>query len=256
MGDYTFLRLEVSVRPVARVLERVPGVTVTGDRSDPPEEAAPASSAPPTDDARGGETPPPSEAGGEPQVSVDDETVATGGLTDRLPPVVREWGLLAVGVVFLGLGAASTALWIVLRRKRAGDESDLEEPTVDSFDEPVDEWRQAPTRADEPTTGERAAEAVDSEAEVSTTASTVLDQEPEPEGTGIRDPAAEDPSVAADEPVSPDEFEDAEEESERRPDREVGAIDVAPVLGMAFLATAAALVKWAQGESSDETTVR
>lgn len=285
MRDYTFLRLDISVRPVARVLEKVPGVTVTGESDEaerrdedeellgpvPDEVERGSATVPPSDAGRGGETPPPSEDDDLSPFEAE-EPADSGGLADRLPPVVREWGLLAAGVVLLLLGVASTVLWAVLRRKRDGDESEFDESGVDSFDEPVDEWR--PDRTDDEAPVERdTPEADDRESAVPTAesaASTVLDQEPDTTAA-VEEASESAPTAPTEEATALDEFDepetveetevveaedDGEAEPERPAPREVGAVDVAPLLGMGFLVVAAALVKWAQGESPDETTVR
>ena len=268
MRDYTVLRLDVTVGPVARVLRKVPGVTVGEDHAESADEEGPEGTPIQYESSRAstGETPPPSEPDGSVTLDVDDE--ADGGLADRLPPVVREWGLLVVGVLFLLVGVASAVLWAIRRRKEDGDEAtDDEWSTVDSFDEPVDEWRpddESPRRRGAEGGTDAADERqpiTDSDGETSETAeATVLgaeSQEDEPTAevdTGALSATVDrtEPETTAEEAPVPED--DAESESST--EHEAESIDVAPLLGMGFLAVAAAVVKWAQRESADEASVR
>ncbi|MFC6862178.1 hypothetical protein ACFQGE_01740 [Halomicroarcula sp. GCM10025817] len=251
MRDYTFIRVEANVGPAARVLRKVPGVAV-GDESAAPAEGdgfgAPR--------AGPGETPPPSDAVVDVSAGADDDS--EGGLMDRLPPAVREYGLLLVGVLFLLVGIASAALWW-LRRRGADEDSEAEPPTVDSFDEPVDEWR--PDSDEDTGMGDTGDVATSQESEstdepesgdpTDTAEPTLLDEEAATmeASAGELDsgPAVDSPAVVTEEAES-----DAERESADSTSRTAGSVDVAPLLGMGFLAVAAAVVKWSQRDTAGE----
>ncbi|MFC7020012.1 MULTISPECIES: hypothetical protein [Haloarcula] len=261
MRDYTFVRVETEVGPAARVLRRVPGVAV-GDESGEPAER---------DDfdawrAGPGETPPPNDTAVDVSAGTDDDS--EGGPTDRLPPVVREYGLLVVGVLFLLVGVASAVLWWL--RRRNADEAADQPPMVDSVDEPVDEWRPdsdedtatadtgdvAAGRGSEPTGRPRTVELTD------TAESTVLREEaasagPSADAAGtasaVEAPPAGGEGSAGDGPA--DGVQAATEDDAASADPTSGAagsVDVAPLLGMGFLAVTAAVVKWAQRDTGGE----
>lgn len=259
MRDYTVLRLEVDVGPAARVLRKVPGVAVGEDRPEPNEaEGGPRSDEAPR--ASPGETPPPSESDAGVTLDADDE--ADGGLKERVPPVVREWGLLVVGVLFLIVGVVSAVLWAVKRRKEGDGDAADELATVDSFDEPVDEWRPddeaSGPRGDEEESDDTDRQQV-TDTDTETAEATVLGAESS-EGDSAADVDSDEPSVEEDRAAfaaaSVEEPTGDDEEPVTPAGREVGSVDVAPLLGMGFLAVAAAVVKWAQRESGDETPVR
>ena len=261
MRDYTFIRVEADVGPAARVLRTVPGVAVGDESGEPAEE----------DDfdaprAEPGETPPPSDTAVDVSAGADDD--AEGGLTDRLPPVVREYGLLVVGVLFLLVGVASAALWW-LRRRNADDAAD-QPPMVDSFDEPVDEWRpdsDAATATEdtgdvttdqggEPTDGPQTVDLTDT-AESTVASEEAASARPSADAAGtasaVEAPPAGDGESGGDGPAdgaqaaTEDDGESADPTS-----RAAGSVDVAPLLGMGFLAVAAAVVKWAQRDTGGE----
>ncbi|MFC7249720.1 hypothetical protein ACFQJ5_07710 [Halomicroarcula sp. GCM10025324] len=265
MRDYTVLRVDVDFGPATRVLRKVPGVSVGDDH----EESAAEEEVPLQDESQRpspGETPPPSEPDVDEPFDPDDQ--GDGGLTDRLPPVVREWGLLVVGVLFLLVGVASGALWW-LRRRNAGSEASADGlSAVDRFDEPVDEWR--PERdADDTSIVELGGETTHESADDGSTVDVVRTTEdpgpeeettpldPTPSGVGAEEAIESPLEATAGEDRAEDDTEGEDEDETAttptsRADQEAGSVDVAPLLGLSFLAVGAAVVRWAQRESADE----
>ena len=240
MSRYTFLRVEVDSGVVKRILDATPGVDVVDDAdAEPPDHT----SADRTDD-----TEPLAEA---------------GGFSEKLPDedsAVRQYGLLGVGVSFVLLGVATVGIWWYRRRGGADEtdehtefESAVETPTSGldelSADEPSRSESSASAPASEtdddltltaPSSGDEA----DTEA-VGRTEDDESDAEPV-DRTEDRD-EVEWTTKQTDEP-EPTADEDSEA-SEPTPDtRTDGSVDVAPLLGVAFVAISGAVVRWLQGE--------
>ena len=240
MSRYTFLRVEVDSGVVKRILDATPGVDVVDDAdAEPPDHT----SADRTDD-----TEPLAEA---------------GGFSEKLPDedsAVRQYGLLGVGVSFVLLGVATVGIWWY-RRRGGADETDEHtefESAVETPTSGLDELS-----ADEPSRSESSASAPASETDddLTLTAPSSGD-EADTEAVGrTEDDEADTEAVGrtedrdevewttkqTDEP-EPTADEDSEA-SEPTPDtRTDGSVDVAPLLGVAFVAISGAVVRWLQGE--------
>lgn len=256
MSRYTVLRVEVDSGVVKRILDATPGVDVVEDADAESPDRRPADR---TDDVE--------------PLDTDDE----GGLSSKLPDedsAVRQYGLLGVGVSFVLLGVATVGIWWYRRRSGSAEadahaefdratetDDDTEfEPTVDtptiSTDDPLgtDESTSAP-RADTdddltltPPSGEDATDERD-EADAEP-ASRTVDDDAEPAGRTEDRDEVEWTTKRTDEPEpTADETDDADEEAAPTPDaRTGGSIDVAPLLGVAFIAISGAVVRWIQGD--------
>lgn len=249
MRDYTVLRVSVDTDAVATALDAIPGITVVepDDRSDsgrvdvlPDRETA-------DEDAATSETSDAAEPPFEP--------------SEDAAPAWREYGLLGVGASLVMLGIATVGIWWY--RRRNGDETDEWTPESE-MPAPVD-----PDAVDRSTTDAETPAPTVTSPEASTMddddadGQTVLgdemaDADDDPPGrtedreevewttptetVSTADPKSQ-PSAEPDEsaPESPPETDEAETPADPR-----DQVDVAPLLGVAFLAVSGAVVRWVQ----------
>ena len=159
--------------------------------------------------------------------------------------VVKTYGLLGLGISMVMLGIATVGIWVYLRRKGDGDESETPPPAA-GLD-----------------TGEPAATGLSAtETELSTSdppsvvtpdeeSASETDERPHGRTEGdrsdvewtTRDTTPESEPATDDEPAVEDITAPATDEAESRPTEPV---DAAPLLGAAFLAVTGAVVKWLQ----------
>lgn len=280
MGEYTLLRIDVDAGVVAMVLDAIPGVSVADDAIDAGDEPAasrrPAPvdtqprtdvTAPPADRQRypptPGETPPPSVAGDGPE----DE----GGIK----AMWQQWGLLGVGALLVATGLAIVGLWWY-RRRSGGDD---EEPHLSSDDRPVSprSARRRPTGSSDAAESRTASSLSRSERPSGrdTDTASVADEGGTDSEDGDRSDAERDvatePSADSTETVlgeTPDRESEPTVDESGTDDRALRSrlrpswpqvtpketkMDIAPLLGMAFLVVSAAVVRWATRGRDRET---
>lgn len=254
MSDGIVLRLAVDSDALGAVLDRLPGVAVVDDLADP-------TAADTTDDADDGEPP------------TDD---AEPG---RLAALVGEWGLLGLGVGFVGLGLATVALWWT----RRGDDAEPEivpggadESVSTVLDERTAEDGEAvgdtavPAGTDDGHTVDRGPPAPE---QTTTDPGAHTDSSGEADGDAVdgtagraREEGDSGESAAADaargDVADEGGVEDEGASGERAPDEREseddadvlrrGDVDPAPLIGAAFLAVVGVVVRWLGGaEGSD-----
>ncbi|MDS0277305.1 hypothetical protein NDI85_05835 [Halomicroarcula sp. S1AR25-4] len=253
MGDYTILRVDVDAGVVARVLDAVPGVAVAEAEASTVADEAVAGTAPAGSRGTTAET----------ECGPDADT----GTEAEAPSALREWGLLGVGVSLVLLGIATVGIWWYRRRDGGDDESlaggETPPPTT-KVDRPTAGSAGGGTTAAGPssatTEGDEAEEtpAPDDSATAreESVASTVLDEEPTPEDAEPNGRTEDRSNVEwatkdARDRQTESESGDAETADEPTP-RPGGSVDVAPLLGVAFLAVSGAVVRWIQDDRRDE----
>ncbi|PSP83690.1 hypothetical protein BRC96_07680 [Halobacteriales archaeon QS_6_64_34] len=138
--------------------------------------------------------------------------------------VVKTYGLLGLGISMMMLGIATVGIWVYLRRKGDGDESETPPPAAG-----LDTGEPAATGLSASETDERPHGRT--EGDRSDVEWTTRDTTPESESATDDEPAVEDITAPA------------TDEAESRPTEPV---DAAPLLGAAFLAVTGAVVKWLQ----------
>ncbi|GGN85645.1 hypothetical protein [Haloarcula pellucida] len=250
MGDYTILRVDVDAGVVARVLDAVPGVAVAEAEASTVADEAVAGTAPAGSRDTTAET----------ECGPDADT----GTEAEAPSALREWGLLGVGVSLVLLGIATVGIWWYRRRDGGDDESlaggetpppttRVDRPTAEPSDEETAAVESSPetegvheTPAPEDSSAERG----------ESVASTVLDEEPTPEDAEPNGRTEDRSNVEwatkdARDRQTESESGDAETADEPTP-RPGGSVDVAPLLGVAFLAVSGAVVRWIQDDRRDE----
>jgi len=230
MRSITGYRVTVSSDRLARVVGAVPGLAVETAASEESDEAG---------------APAPDEA--------DD------GLRERVPlpeegaaSAVKRYGLLGLGASMIALGIATVGLWVYRRRKSDSDETPPPASEVGTV-EP------SPSPGPTPSTGEAGEidETGPSPDETELSIVTPDDEEGPPFGrtedrtdvewtTRDRTEAAdEDETVDETEPgATADEPETGDDETTRAGE----SVDVAPLLGVAFVAVSGAVVRWLQGD--------
>ena len=251
MSDFTALRVSIESDAVATALDALPGISVVnpGDRPDSGR----------VDLLPGGDTDDSSESSDTP-----------GGVTETpfepeegAPPAWREYALLGVGAALVTVGIATVGIWWY--RRRSGDGTDEWSPEAGETPAPIDPETADGSTADAGTPSdaemidpERAAidddERVPTDDDDDTDGQTVL-------GDEMPDVDAEPPSRSEDrddvewttrtDPVSPEPDEPDVESATESDASEPAAdprdqIDVAPLLGVAFLAVSGAVVRWVQ----------
>lgn len=230
MGSYTFLRVEVDADILERMLDPLPGVEVVESASEGQDDA---------------------QSDGPAKRATDEPEAEDDGLIGAVPEPelpdsgspLREYGLLGVGVSLVMLGVATVGIWWY-RRRNADESPEAETPppatTVDGdSDTPSPDTTPSPSPSMEPTDS-----------------STVLDETDESEGddadiewttrggsepTEPAESAGPEPTDSDDEPVPTAD--------NRQPSE---SVDVAPLLGVAFIAASGAIVRWIQGTESDQ----
>ncbi|MBV0923609.1 hypothetical protein KTS45_05285 [Halomicroarcula limicola] len=266
MSEYTVLRIRVGAGVAARVLGAIPGITVVDDLDAALEDRADAA-----DDAGAvSETPPASR----PVDTTTRETFASEGAVEpaeddeESASAVKKWGLLGAGVTFVVVGLGTVGFWFL---KRRGSDDDGDGPVAETpppaTDTGVASTERTGGRRDATTRGKSggvdrggmdetdadAGTETDAGASASSTdetsASTVLGEgASETDDTsdrshsqsyigptkGVGESAGETGAPASEPEIS------ADEQSVRTP----GSINVAPLLGVAFLAVSGAVVRW------------
>lgn len=256
MANYTFLRVEVDSSAVERILGLTPGVEVVDEFDADTGERAPT-------DERERTTDRPAE------VPSDDD-----GLVSRATPdgdlleeesAVRKYGLLGVGISFIMLGFATVGIWWY-RRRNSGEEvtegdTEFEPPTetrttaVTTETTAVEHERpSSPTETDETADEDDESLSIvsptddsDTEEDVEADTEETVETADEPAGrTDDRDDVEwttkweQKPRESTEEPESADADEPSPRTSE--------SVDVAPLLGVAFIAISGAIVRWLQGD--------
>lgn len=242
MSDFTVLRVSIESDAVATALDALPGISVVepgerpdGDRVDVPPERDTEDSANPSET--------PGDAIESPLEPDDDVT-----------PAWREYGLLGVGASLVLLGVATVGIWWY--RRRTGDETD--EWTADSeAPAPIDPGTAERPPADVETPslddGGQTEPTASATADDSSDGQTVLgDEMPKPQ----KEPPgrSEDRDVewttrtesSAPEPDEPDTESASESDDSDTAVDPRDQVDVAPLLGIAFLAVSGAVVRWVQ----------
>lgn len=229
MGSYTFLRVEVDADILERMLDPLPGVEVVESASEGQDDA---------------------QSDGPAKQATDESQAEDDGLIRALPDgefpdegsPVREYGLLGVGVSFVMLGAATVGIWWYRRQSTDGPPEAETPPPATTVD--------SETSASGPVT------APSTPSTEPTESSTVLDAAEESEDDDNDD--IEWTTRGGSEPTEPtdssDERPDSDDEpvvtgEDRRPSE---SVDVAPLLGVAFIAVSGAIVRWIQGTESKQ----
>lgn len=251
MGDYTILRVDVDAGVVARVLDAVPGVAVAEAEASTVADEAVAGTAPAGSRGTTAET----------ECGPDADT----GAEEEAPSALREWGLLGVGVSLVLLGIATVGIWWY--RRRNGDDGDLtsaetpppatdvDRATASGSDDRTSFVESATgAETDETETWGRDEGAAESEESVS---GTVLGDRPETTEPKGRTEDRSDVEWAPRDASERQHVSDTEsEETDDEPSPRAGAtedLDVAPLLGVAFLAVSGAIVRWVQGGTREES---
>ncbi|MBX0286040.1 hypothetical protein EGH22_06855 [Halomicroarcula sp. F28] len=245
MSKFTLYRADIDSPRLARLVGKVPGIAV-GDEEQADEGPADDVTAPPGTAAE----------------SEDD-----GGLRERVPvpdtdigdtkSVVKTYGLLGLGVSMVMLGIATVGIWVYRRRKGGDGESETPPPAT-GLD------RDGPTVT--PSTGETelstSGTSSTSDTESSTPSPSIVtpDESPEPE----QEPAGRtegdrsdvewetrDTTPASERERGGEPDEQPEPETPDDEPRPTESVDVAPLLGAAFLAVSGAVVKWLQADADE-----
>jgi len=227
MRSITVYRVTVSSDRLARVVGAVPGLAVETAASEESDEAG---------------APAPDEG--------DD------GLRERVPlpeegaaSAVKRYGLLGLGASMIALGIATVGLWVYRRRKSDSDETPPPASEVGTV-EP------SPSPGPKPATGE-IDETEPSPDETELSIVTPDDEEGPPFGrTEDRSDVewtTRDRTETADEGETVDGTEQGATAEEPEPSddetsRPGESVDVAPLLGVAFVAVSGAVVRWLQGD--------
>ncbi|MFC6756055.1 MULTISPECIES: hypothetical protein [Haloarcula] len=243
MSKFTLYRADVDSPRLARVLGKVPGIAVGGERE--------------ADEVPADE---------ETEPTATDEGDDDGGLREKVPipdtdigdgekrSVVKRYGLLGLGVSMVMLGVATVGIW-VYRRRNSDGESETPPPATG-----LDSGGPTPS-TDETELSTSGTESTPSTGETEPSPSIVRPderdepaQEPKGRTEGDRSDVEWEPrdTAPAGEAETTDEsaVDDStgpETDDEPRPTE---SVDAAPLLGAAFLAVSGAVVKWLQ--SGDE----
>jgi hypothetical protein len=257
MSRFTVLRVEVDSDAVERVLGLTPGVEVVEGFDAATQGRTPPAGEPDTGDSDDEREP------------ADDAGPPTGATSDG-GSRLREYGPLGVGVSFVMLGIAIAGIWWYRRRQRGTDDGEYgpaPEPTAfETHERTPRETPSTPTETDdEPTleeTEDRSLSIVspddgDGEAEEGDDESAASDDE-----TVAADDANDGPADRDDvewttkrdsgEPDAGTAERDADEDADGAVDREgpraSASVDVAPLLGVAFIAVSGAVARWVSGD--------
>jgi hypothetical protein len=233
MSSYTFLRVEVDSSVVERVLGLTPGVEVVDEFDTENKRRAPDERERTTDHQA--------------EDSSDDDGLVSRATPDGDLPeegsAVREYGLLGLGVSFVMLRFATVGIWWYRRRSSGSKEteidSEFERPTETRTTETtaVEHDPPSPGTVDDTDHGEESDTTEKTDDESLSTVSPAADRE-DVEWTTKWDQNPSEPDEESD-----SEDMDAEEPSPRASE----SVDVAPLLGVAFIAISGAIVRWLQG---------
>lgn len=258
MSSYTFLRVEVDSSVVERVLGLTPGVEVVDEFDTDSGERAPSDERERPTDQR--------------TEDPDDD-----GLVSRATPdgdlleeesAVRKYGLLGVGLSFIMLGFATIGIWWYRRHNSGGSEeteSDTEfEPSTETRTTAVTtettavehERPSSPTETDETAETDdeslsivRPSDDSDTAEDAGEDGEDAVETDEAPGRTDDRDDVEwttkwdQKPRESTEEPESVEPDAGPDEPSPRTTE----SVDVAPLLGVAFIAISGAIVRWLQG---------
>ncbi|MBX0293533.1 hypothetical protein [Haloarcula nitratireducens] len=267
MSEYTVLRIRVGAGVAARVLGAIPGVSVVDDldaaledRADAAAGAGAVSETPPTASRPVDTT--------TRETFASEEAVAPAEDDEESASAVKKWGLLGAGVTLVAAGLGTVGFWFL---KRRGSDDDGDGPVAETpppaTDTGVASAERTGSRRDATSRGKSvggddggmddtdADTGTETDAGASasstdeTSASTVLGEESsETDDAGERTHGQSyvGPTKGLGEsggetgtPTSEPEIS-ADEDDVRTP----GSVNVAPLLGVAFLAVSGAIVRW------------
>lgn len=271
MSRFTVLRVEVDSDVVERVLGLTPGVEVVEGFDAATEGRTPPAGEPDTGDSDDEREPADGEQAddaGRPAGATPDGDLADGG------SLLREYGLLGVGVSFVMLGIATVGIWWYRRRQRGTDDGEYgpaPEPTAfETHERTPRETPSTPTETDDESTPEETEDRSlsivspddgDGEAEEGDDESAASDDETVADDDASDGPAdrddvewttkwdsGESDAETAERDVDEDADADADEAVDREGPRASESVDVAPLLGVAFIAVSGAVARWVSGD--------
>ncbi|WP_135302221.1 hypothetical protein [Haloarcula amylovorans] len=268
MSEYTVLRIRVGAGVAARVLGAIPGISVVDDLDAALENRADA-----TDAGTVSETPAASRSV-ETTTSesfASEEAVAPAEDDEESTSAVKKWGLLGAGVTFVVVGLGTVGLWFLKRRKSddGGGGEPIAETPPPAADTSVASTERTGSRRDATSKGKsvgadddgmsdtdtdtKTDAGTDTSSTDETSASTVLGDEADETGEQAHSQSYVGPTKGLGEDAGDTETTSKSEiPDEETAVRTPGSINVAPLLGVAFLAVSGAVVRWMRSGNADE----